>query len=108
MKVTMLTAPMNTGRRSALRARAAIQVARDWDWWLRLVVASGGGADSCRDDRLASLGTQRVIASQDVMPSLHDVHQRPSTPKIERGRMRTVMRLPHPVRTRSRRERSDY
>ena len=28
MNVTMLTAPMKTGRRSALRARAAIQVAR--------------------------------------------------------------------------------
>ena len=28
MKVAMLTAPMNTGRRSALRARAAIQVER--------------------------------------------------------------------------------
>jgi hypothetical protein len=28
MKVAMLTAPMNTGRRSAFRARAAIQVAR--------------------------------------------------------------------------------
>jgi hypothetical protein len=28
MKVTMLTAPMKTGRRNALRARAAIQVAR--------------------------------------------------------------------------------
>jgi hypothetical protein len=45
MKVTMLTAPMNTGRRSALRARAAIQVER----------VDVGGFGRCRCERRRGL-----------------------------------------------------
>jgi hypothetical protein len=41
MNVTMLTAPMKTGRRSAFRARAAIQVAR----------VGAGGVTRCRVGR---------------------------------------------------------